>query len=67
MHKQLVAKASITIDAPVAKVWEALTNPEMIKQYMFGTNVTRAGARAFRKELGNDAGELEKVIGELTI
>lgn len=39
MDKQLVAKASITIDAPVARVWEALTNPEMIKQYMFGTNV----------------------------
>ena len=35
-----IAKASRTIDAPRAKVWDALTNPALIKQYMFGTNVT---------------------------
>lgn len=35
----LIAKVAITINAPVAKVWEALTKPEIIKQYMFGTNV----------------------------
>lgn len=29
-----VAKASTTIDAPVAKVWEALVNPATIRQYM---------------------------------
>jgi uncharacterized protein YndB with AHSA1/START domain len=39
MDKGIIAKSSITVDAPVAKVWEALTNPEWIKQYMFGTNV----------------------------
>ena len=39
MNKSLIAKASIIINAPVAKVWEALTNPKIIKQYMFGTNV----------------------------
>ncbi len=33
----LIAKASTTIDAPIAKVWDALTNPDMIKQFMFGT------------------------------
>lgn len=27
------------IHAPVEKVWEALTNPEMVKQYFFGTNL----------------------------
>lgn len=27
------------IDAPAPKVWEALTNPDQIKQYLFGTNV----------------------------
>ncbi len=37
--KDIVARASVTIDAPVAKVWDALTDPEVIKQYMFGTNV----------------------------
>jgi uncharacterized protein YndB with AHSA1/START domain len=40
MDKGFIAKASITVDAPVAEVWEALTKPELIKQYMFGTNVT---------------------------
>ena len=39
MNKGLVAEASITIHASVAKVWDALTRPEIIKQYMFGTKV----------------------------
>src|SRR5574341_267649 len=37
--KGLIAKASISINAPVGKVWDALTDPEVIRQYMFGTNV----------------------------
>jgi uncharacterized protein YndB with AHSA1/START domain len=40
MSKQFVAKAEVTIQAPAGKVWEALTKPELIKQYLFGTNVT---------------------------
>lgn len=39
MNKGLIARASISINAPVSRVWEALTNPELIRQYMFGTNV----------------------------
>jgi len=39
VNKGLIAKASISINAPAAKVWNALTNPEVIKQYMFGTTV----------------------------
>ena len=39
MNKRLIAKASITINAPITKVWEALVNPDVIKQYMFGANV----------------------------
>ncbi len=38
MNGSFIAKAHITISAPIAKVWDALVNPEMIKQYMFGTN-----------------------------
>ena len=37
--KPFVAKAEISIDAPIAKVWDALVNPEQIKKYMFGTTV----------------------------
>ena len=39
MGKEIIARASITIRAPVAKVWDALVKPEIIKQYMFGTAV----------------------------
>ena len=36
MSTPLVVKSEITIDAPAAKVWDALTKPEWTKQYMFG-------------------------------
>jgi uncharacterized protein YndB with AHSA1/START domain len=39
MDKNLIARASVTINAPSEIVWDALVNPEAIKQYMFGTNV----------------------------
>jgi uncharacterized protein YndB with AHSA1/START domain len=39
MPRDLIAEASITIDAPREKVWDALVNPVVIKQYMFGTEV----------------------------
>lgn len=39
MIKGLVAKASVKIKASNDKVWDALVNPEMIRQYMFGTEV----------------------------
>ena len=38
MAKKLVSRSGITIDAPVSKVWQALTDPAQIKQYLFGTN-----------------------------
>ena len=38
MNGTFIAKAHITISAPIANVWDALVNPEMIRQYMFGTN-----------------------------
>lgn len=40
MKTDLLAKASVTIDATRAEVWNALTDPAAIKQYMFGANVT---------------------------
>ena len=39
MNKKLIAKATVTINAPASRVWEALTNPELIKQYLFGADV----------------------------
>ena len=37
--EKYVAKAQTIINATADKVWNALTNPEMIKKYMFGTTV----------------------------
>ena len=37
MDSELIVRISVTIHAPVEKVWDALTNPAMIKQYFFGT------------------------------
>ena len=38
MKSNIKAQVSISIYAPVSIVWEALTEPEIIKQYFFGTN-----------------------------
>jgi uncharacterized protein YndB with AHSA1/START domain len=38
--KDHVAKVSTVIDAPKEEVWEALTDPDSIRQYMFGAKVT---------------------------
>ncbi len=35
-----IATASVTVDAPREQVWDALTDPETIKKYYFGTDVT---------------------------
>lgn len=40
MDKKYTAKVTIKINAPSSKVWDALTKPELIKQYLFGTDVT---------------------------
>ncbi len=34
---QLILRKTISIKAPASKVWEALTTPEWIKKYLFGT------------------------------
>jgi uncharacterized protein YndB with AHSA1/START domain len=39
MNANLVATTSILITASREKVWDALINPDAIKQYMFGTTV----------------------------
>lgn len=37
MSNNLISKQSVIIKAPLSKVWDALINPEIIKQYLFGT------------------------------
>ncbi len=40
MKADLVAEASIEINANASSVWEALVNPEKIKVYLFGTETS---------------------------
>ncbi|OEO29102.1 hypothetical protein VW23_027110 [Devosia insulae DS-56] len=40
MSATFTATTSLELSAPPAKVWEALTNPAMVKQYMFGAELT---------------------------
>lgn len=40
MDDELKARASVNIRAPLAKVWDGLTNPDVIKRYMMGASVT---------------------------
>src|SRR3954452_17529715 len=38
MSNALIVNATVIINASKEKVWDALTNPDKIKQYFFGTN-----------------------------
>lgn len=38
MKSNITGKVSVTINASAAEVWEALTNPDIIKKYFFNTN-----------------------------
>lgn len=40
MNKTFISQSTIAINAPASKVWDALIKPELIKQYLFGTEVT---------------------------
>jgi uncharacterized protein YndB with AHSA1/START domain len=47
MNKDLTAKADIDIAVPSSEVWNALVDPEAVREYMFGTKVSsdfRAGS-----------------------
>ena len=39
MDKKLIARASVTVNASPARVWEALTTPAIIKKYFFGSDI----------------------------
>ena len=40
MQNLLTAKTSVKLNATPERVWKALTDPEEIKQYLFGTKAT---------------------------
>ena len=38
--ENLIAKVCVIVNAPAEKVWNALTDPKLIEQYMFGAKVS---------------------------
>jgi len=40
MKNDLIVRKTVKINADASKVWNAITNPKMIKKYLFGTKVS---------------------------
>src|SRR6185295_12287893 len=65
-------KKTYTIDSPVSRVWDAITNPDQIRRYYFGTEARsnwREGGMIFYRGTweGNryeDKGIIEELIPE---
>jgi uncharacterized protein YndB with AHSA1/START domain len=68
----LIAKTSININASASKVWEALTTPAMIKEYLFGTEAVsdfKVGSSIIYKgvwggKIYEDKGKILEVVPE---
>ena len=43
MSNNFTARAEATIKAPAEKVWEAFTEPKLVKQWLFGTDMEVSG------------------------
>ncbi len=39
MDRNLIAEASVILNVPCKRIWEALTKPEIIKRYFFGADI----------------------------
>ncbi len=39
MKKDYIVSRSIVVNAPASRVWQALTRPELVKRYLFGTDM----------------------------
>jgi uncharacterized protein YndB with AHSA1/START domain len=68
-RNQIVARASMQIDAPGARVWDALINPELVRQYLYGAQIVsnwqKGGSILYRGEWNGHAYEDKGVILEI--
>ncbi len=66
MKHQFKATTAFTINATKEKVWDGLTNPEIVKQYFFGANLVAnwkvGGMIYFRGEWKGNAYEDKGII-----
>ena len=70
MRDDLIVSGSVIINAPSSKVWDALTNPSKIKEYLFGTETItdwKAGSEIiFQGEYQGQKYRDKGIIKELT-
>ena len=72
MGTNLIAKSTIIVNAPASKVWQALTDPKLIKQYLFGTDAksdwkegsTLTYSGVWEGKAYEDKGKILKVVPE---
>ncbi len=72
MQNKLVAVTSIAINASTAQVWKALTTPELVKQWLYGTTVITDWAQGspiiytgeFQGKQYTDKGIIRKIMPE---
>lgn len=75
MSSEFVASATIHINASLEQVWDALTNPEIIQQYFFGTKAVsdwkEGGKLDFYGEYQgkeyHDKGVIKKIVPNKTL
>ena len=75
MADDLIARSSIIINVPIAKVWDALVNPTIIKRYMFGTEVVSDWKEGnpilwkgvWKEKPYEDKGVILKIVPEQTL
>ena len=65
MTKELFYKQEIIIDAPVEDVWNALTNPEITKKYMFGCEAVTDWEPGSRLVWRGAADGVDYVVGNI--
>jgi uncharacterized protein YndB with AHSA1/START domain len=69
MRNQFTASAKISLDAPKEKVWEAIINPSLVKEYFFGTDLSATwevgGIIYFRGEYEGKPYEDKGIITEI--
>lgn len=72
MKHDLIAKVEIIINAPINMVWEALIDPKLTKEYLFGTDTVtdwKIGSPIIWKghwqgKTYEDKGEILKIVPE---
>jgi uncharacterized protein YndB with AHSA1/START domain len=70
MGKELIVRKSILINVPASKVWDAITNPALTKQYMYNSEVIsdwKAGSSIIWKDAESGKVHVKGIIEKIKI